>query len=292
MVHKDFGPAWRVTAERSLFDYGPGESADGFHGPDFATAPVDVAALPDREAAERLCADVADTDVRRACVLDVAVTGDARFAVAVRGIAKPEPASTPPPSDTTEPPARDTGVVTDGDRRSGRIDGPDQRDRYEIDLGDATRFQLVEVRGEIDARIDTTAPPQGSGLPGPYRFGVGGPGRHTLVVSSKGGPYSFRLVTYRDRQLTASVGDTVRGRLDVPGRVDVYTIDTGGRDRITLAGGSPCEDVRVGFADSAEKGVATPHYACWEPSQSVTGRAFVAVWSESGKPGDYSFRVE
>lgn len=197
--------------------------------------------------------------------------------------------------------ANATGDVKDGDTRAGDIASADEQDTYDIDLGDATEFELVEVEGEVDFKIATAeesgANQKGNGLPGPNQFGVTAPGKHKLVVSGhegRPGKYGFRLVTLKKRAFQAKPGE-VKGTLDVPGRVDVHTFDAAS---VEIEDGKPCEDIQLGFsaesAESAEDTVKTytPHYVCWNPKhEGENGKTQIVIWSESGKTGDYSFTV-
>ncbi|AXB43278.1 RHS repeat domain-containing protein [Amycolatopsis albispora] len=317
-VHRDFGPSWRVTQDRSLFDYQPGESADGFHDPDFATRPVDVAALPEaaRALAERLCAPLRDQgnqDAFAACVLDVAATGQAGFAsTAQRAAATVLPpdladrmAWTPPPV-TTPGPVVPGGTVRDGDRVTGTVANPGDRNTYTLELADAVHFSLVDVEGDIEVTVSGGGDAAPRIIPGPHQYAVSAPGRYELTVvprDGQSGAYGFRVVARRPRQFEVAPGDRIgaggvpgTGRLDLPGRVDVYVVDPRGARRIELTEGTPCDDVTLGFSDTAEApAVSTPSLVCWgvtSPELDGDGPVMVVVWSENGRTGDYSFGIE
>lgn len=85
-VHGPFGDSWRVRPGESLFDYGPGETPGTFSIPDFPAESSDLDVLPDadRERALAVCrrAGVREPFALRACVIDVAVTGDEAWAEA------------------------------------------------------------------------------------------------------------------------------------------------------------------------------------------------------------------
>ncbi|MEU0882538.1 hypothetical protein ABZ345_28360 [Lentzea sp. NPDC005914] len=208
------------------------------------------------------------------------------------------PAQNPVPKEQPNKQANATGDVKDGDSRSGDIANADEQDTYDIDLGDAAEFELVDVEGEVDFKVATAeesgANQKGNGLPGPNQFGVTAPGRHKLVVSGHEGTpgkYGFRLVTLKKHAFQSKPGE-VKGRLDVPGRVDVHTFDA---SSVEIEDGKPCEDIQLGFsAESAEDEAKTytPHYVCWNPKhEGENGKTQIVIWSESGKTGDYSFTV-
>ncbi|MFS8098509.1 hypothetical protein LFM09_15365 [Lentzea alba] len=211
--------------------------------------------------------------------------------------AQPAPKTTAPTAAPTQTQANatDQGDVQDGQSRSGEIVSADEQDTYDIDLGDATEFELVEVQGEVDFKIATQeeTSSKGNGLPGPNQFGVSAPGKHKLVVSGHEGvpgKYSFRLVTIKKRQLESEPGE-IKGSLDVPGRVNVHVIEAA---NVVIEDGKPCEDIQLGFStDPADEAKTyTPHYVCWNPKhESENGKTQILIWSESGRTGDYSFTV-
>ena len=79
-----FGESWRVTAAESLFDYAAGESTETFTDRNFPPFRMDVGLLPEsqRASAESVCsaAGLSQGYWFDSCVLDVAITGDSRFA--------------------------------------------------------------------------------------------------------------------------------------------------------------------------------------------------------------------
>jgi lysyl endopeptidase len=86
-LYQKFGEAWRVTGDKSLFDYAPGTSTDTFtlktwppENPPCTlpqTTPVKPISLA---AAQKACAGVLDRRTRANCVFDVRVTGERGFA--------------------------------------------------------------------------------------------------------------------------------------------------------------------------------------------------------------------
>jgi hypothetical protein len=84
-LYHTYAPGWRVTDANSLFDYAAGTSTKDFTDLSFPDRPstVDTLAAPARDAAQAVCAllGVIDPGVVADCVLDVASTGQAMFAV-------------------------------------------------------------------------------------------------------------------------------------------------------------------------------------------------------------------
>ncbi|MFI2486114.1 VWD domain-containing protein [Promicromonospora kroppenstedtii] len=84
LIHGAYADSWRITAEETMFTYGPGESTDTFTDPDFPESIADVSDLSDSvvTAATTVCADAGVTPGPQfdACILDVALTEDDSFA--------------------------------------------------------------------------------------------------------------------------------------------------------------------------------------------------------------------
>jgi hypothetical protein len=108
LIYRAFGDSWRVTPRSALFDYAPGQSTRTFTNRSFPARIVSSGELSKalRAQAEQMCRRLGIRDRRMLedCVLDVGVTGDARFAadaalVARTGkkLAKPR-TKAPPPS--------------------------------------------------------------------------------------------------------------------------------------------------------------------------------------------------
>ena len=204
----------------------------------------------------------------------------------------------PSPTGTVVP----GGTVRDGVVVTGKVEQPGDRNSYDVVLDDL-QFSLVEVTGDVDVRVLDAGEAPPTMLPGPYQYAVSKPGTYRLEVTIKDGvtgPYSFRVVTRKPRRFEVRVGELIgeggvadTGRLDVPGRVDVFVLDRPASARIELSGGGPCEDVNLGFTNTPDTpAVATPNLACWDPtSPEIDGRLAVVVWSEAGRTGDYTFRV-
>lgn len=88
-----YADSWRVTDATSRFDYAPGKSSASYIVPGFPSRPATVATLTPEEydAAKASCtaAGVAPS-LLDGCVVDVALTGDARFAAAAAAVQEPK----------------------------------------------------------------------------------------------------------------------------------------------------------------------------------------------------------
>ncbi len=117
LLYEVLAPAWRVTADTSLFDYDGGTTTDSFTVAGFPpeTAPLTAQDIDQALFAGALqtCAAVTDSDLVSQCAFDVAITGESQFAtlylvsdaLETQGTAtldQPAPTSapeiTPPPS--------------------------------------------------------------------------------------------------------------------------------------------------------------------------------------------------
>ncbi|MET8118276.1 VWD domain-containing protein [Micromonospora sp. NPDC005189] len=81
-LYPGFADSWRVEAQRSLFDYEPGQDTDSFTDRKFPDRLLTVGDLPNRATAELVCrrAGVTDPQILADCVLDVGLTGQVAFA--------------------------------------------------------------------------------------------------------------------------------------------------------------------------------------------------------------------
>jgi hypothetical protein len=302
-----FADAYRV--HDSLFDYQPGQTTDTFTDRTFPDRVVTVADLTasQRDAARAVCTSygltAADLD---GCIIDLALTGQAAFAATTTPTSTSPAAESPTPTPTpttTEPSVTPrpgtTQTLADGAKVSGKLDKPGQVDTYRLSLGTATIVRLADVTGdEGDLNLQLTGP---SGLDTPgftvtsnYQFRIQRGGTYSLQVSGGTGAYGFRLVTAKERRLTAALGQQVSGNLDVPGRVDLYAFTVPREMKVTLSDGSGCD-----FAAAIVEDGPQPHsYSPTTPCDGINlgtltpGTHYLtAIWSPDAKTGPYSFHL-
>jgi hypothetical protein len=310
-LHRTFGDSWRISQAESLFDYASGENTEKFTDRSFPERERTVNDLTEnqREQGRAACrlAGVTDPALLDQCILDVAITGQPSFAVNAGDTQSMLPEKNePPPGPVNE------RKVRDGDTVSGRIGAPGERDVYQLDLGDAMEFQLVDQTGDIAIEAENTSVGWLNALiPDANRLSDRSAQASRIVVSRPDngtGEYSFRVVAIKQRRFDVKIGaDGVpgTGRLDVPGRMDVYTLDAGGVSSIRLADHRAC-NYWVGIAeDTAGSSVPTP-YPVWSglpdipegacgtiPIPVEPGKRFhLVVWSKEAKTFDYGFRIE
>ena len=310
-VRFDFGDKWRTTQADSLFAYGPGESTDTFTD---RTFPRDVPQFSTSLTAQarQVCLDAGITDeaILAACTFDVANTGNPALASVAAQVARDVKASatgTGPDSVSTGP-----GPLRDGSKVTGTITDPQQRKRYDLDLGDATYFWVGHWRGTTD-RCDQTFtinfvdvshnnfPCTGQD----HGFRIPDDGqRHQLEIASPEsgtGPFSFTVVTLKPRNLAIAAGATVSGEIDVAGREDRYELPIG-LAQVQLTSTLDCNGDNInkgaGLYDLTEdrtvvgtRALCTRHLGPWK-LPDPTHRYAIVVDNAGLNTGPYSFRVE
>jgi hypothetical protein len=310
-LYPGFADQWRVRPAESLFDYPPGQSAAT------GTAAATDRGFPERPAgtdlapglraqAEALCmlAGVAEPWLLAGCAQDVGLSGQPVFAVAAADTQRtaPHPAGTPN--------THQLGTLRDGDRvgpdepfpGAGWLAGAMEQDRYGLALPPGTAFRLFDLVGQQSGvRVDLVGAdgrmvPGGGALPGSSAYRIPtAPGRYELRVAAPlagGLRYGFRLVALKPRQLWLALGHRVRGRLELPGRVDQYAFGSGAIRSVTLSmGGSGCRRVWLALLDGTR--LSTPVQPCLPVTLGLThpGRHTIMVWADDGEPADYAFTV-
>ncbi|OLT21572.1 hypothetical protein BJF78_08085 [Pseudonocardia sp. CNS-139] len=113
-LYRRFADTWRITQEESLFDYAPGQSTATITDPTYPD-PAPPLPEPARAAAEELCRHLGVAEeMRPACIVDVAATGDAGFADAAVAGSRTSPGTPPPVGGGTR--------LTDGRTVTGHVD--------------------------------------------------------------------------------------------------------------------------------------------------------------------------
>jgi hypothetical protein len=269
-----------------------------------------AADLPEaqREQAREACrlAGVTDPTMVDQCILDVALTGQASFAINAGDTQDILPAA----STTAPGPVNPGRTVHDGEVVTGKLDTAGKQDAYDLDLGSATEFQLVDVTGPIS--LDPVPGLWRKALAvDAWRVADSSPEARRVTVTgldNATGEYKFRLVTQKPRRFDVKQGDRIgqggvkgTGKLDVPGRVDVYRLDAGNATSLELADAHGC-DYWVGIADDSPDGAVTTPYPVWpdEPGGPCSSlplriepnkRFLLVVWSAEAKTLDYAFRI-
>ncbi|GAA2367746.1 hypothetical protein Cme02nite_28430 [Catellatospora methionotrophica] len=236
-IHGRLVDSWRVTEQTTLFDYGPGQSTATFTDPDFPSGPVTAQNSPDRAAAEQACraAGVTDPVQLANCVVDVGVTGDTGYATGAAALQRFL-------ADTV----RSGQTLGDGRFAGGDIGSAQQRDRFPLALGAARWFYVSGWTGpgpgcdqSLSISLVGVSNDHRPCTGGTIRFEVPDPKAdyrlEVVGVDGKKGRYQFELVTIKVRELAARIGERVTGRIDVPGRMDLYALDraAAGKARFT-----------------------------------------------------------
>jgi VWD domain-containing protein len=310
-LYRTFGDSWRVDTASSLFVYGRGENTQTFTDRTFPDQLVGVADLDParRAAAQEICTAAGVTDPAQLadCVLDVAVTGRAAFAVnsadvqTNRAVAAAAAATGP---GATTPVG---GTLRDGAVVSGQLTAGGQANRYTVDTGGVTDFFVADWRGATDAceqaftvnLVDVStgnSPCTGQSV----RFHVPDPGRtyQVEILSPKGatGAYRFTIVTQKPRTLAARLGERVTGALDVRGREDRYEFATGGATQLRLTDLPDCSTgMQIELYDVTDaRTISGGRLLCGDiryTLDSPTHRYAVVITSYTLGTGAYTFTV-
>lgn len=313
-LYRTFGDSWRITQQESLFDYAAGESTEKFTDRAFPERELTIRDIPEeqRKSAKAACelAGVTNPALLDACILDVVTIGQPTFAVNAGETQNVVPSAKPTTNEPPPGPVNNERPLRDGDTVTGKLDAPGEQDVYQLDLGGATDFDFVDETKEISFEpehpglwrraLDTDA----------WRIAEDSPEAKKVVVTAPEytGEYHFRVVTRKHRRFEVKLGDKIgpggaagTGRLDVPGRVDVYVFDSGSASSIDLADSRGC-NYWVGVAEDNPEAIVHTPYPMWvdEPdgpciSTSIhvepNTRYQLVVWSTEAKMLDYEFRI-
>ncbi|NUR61631.1 MAG: VWD domain-containing protein [Catenulispora sp.] len=302
-----FADGWRVTDATSLLPYPAGTNTATFTDRTFPAKPATVADLDPgrRGAAEAVCRElgIVDSESFADCVVDVALSGQPAFATGA-GAADDQigPATRPPAPPVVVKPG---GALHDGDVAEGAVSTGGQVDTYRLDVGSAPAVYLVDVqhlKGNSDRPTLTLVVdgPDASNAPAfiyttTYLFPLVQGGAYTLHVSRTDGdtgPYSFRLVTAKEKRMPLALGQATNGNLEQPGRADIYSFVAPTTGHLYLRDGIGC-DLSAGVADDAPRvRVFTPYPVCWDDavaSVEAGKRYDLVIWSFDVKEGPYSF---
>lgn len=299
-LYDTFAASWRVTDVSSLFDYDRGESSATFTDRNFPDPNAPGPSTVDTQTARKVCQALGiAAESLAGCVLDVATTGNAGFAVSTAAVLRSgstgtagagAPVATPPVTAAPVPAESVVagGTIHDGDTGGGSL-AAGQHDRYLLDLGDARFFYLTDWRTDGTSGCSNTVfvavvGQPGGGYPCPgtgkiYAVPPAGTARLEFVAGTNATaalPYGFRIVAVKQRTFTIGLGDTVSaghpagaGRLDTAGRVDRFEFDAAGATSIIVTGRSTgCANVTLDIhevgtpADADVPGAGGIHDPC------------------------------
>lgn len=302
-----FADTWRVTDAASLLPYPAGTTTATFTDRTFPSKPVTVDDLdPGRRAtAKAACQEsgIGDQPALDDCIMDVALSGQPEFATGA-AVADDRIGTASRP---VVPPVvvRPGGTLHDGEVASGVL-AAGQEDTYRVDAGSAPAMYLVDIdhtngdsgKASLNPWID---PPSDSDTPAfiyttNYLYALKPGVSYTVHVTRTDGdtgPYSFRLVTAKEKRMQLSLGEVTDGNLEQPGRADIYSFTAPAKGHLYLEGGIGC-DLSAGVADDAPRvRVYTPSSVCWNdlPIAPVeAGKRYdLVIWSFDVKEGPYSF---
>jgi RHS repeat-associated protein len=305
--YRQLGDSWRLAQQDSLFHYGAGETTATFTDKTFPDRPPEISPTQ-RSAAESLCAALKlPPDSGAACVLDVAMTGDAGFAASTAALSDAS-ATVPGPPQAASPGSGSAPVAANpiypGNQVHGHLAVNAAMD-YQMDVVEGAVGYFAaqpgcdntqSLRWSISSEDGTAANDQWvcSDI---GRFIFPKAGRYRLhVYSFRGGTGDF-AVTWKtsrpDKHLSLAVGADAVGTLDLPGAEDIYQLDAAAGTTAYFAAAPGCDPaLTLRWRIEGENGgpVSGDSGLCGDLGRIVfpkTGRYILRVYSYGGGTGAY-----
>ena len=308
-LHRTYGDSWRIQQSRSLFTDRPGRDATAFDDPTFPDAVGAAPPAATKAAAQQICTQLGLTDTAlEDCVLDVATTGDARFASAMATATGTRPGTqigsgAGPISGDITPGATVTGTLSANGRQSYAFTVPAGAVAYfsadpGCRAGMNLRWQVLDPTGSGMTGSSTICDDLGR-----VRFPTAG--RYQLVVAgSDGGSGPYRLTWTESRpDVTApfSPDTTHTATIDKPGAVDYLTMPVTAGTVVYLRAAPDCAAPPTGakgllrwtLLDPTGSGVTGESAVCDDlgrVSLTQSGTYRLRISSVDGGTGPYSVR--
>lgn len=292
-LYGELGESWRVRADGSLFDYGPGESAATFVRADMPGPPPPITEQ-ERAAADAACGAVADQRLRAQCAFDVAVTGEAAFVLGYQAVAELTATSG---GGVAVGERVGPAELAEGETRTYTIDG-DRTDLYfatEADCAEATGvfWRVTGPDGEESLSV--------SMCEDVGRRSSAGSGAWTVQVSvppgaGTGGTFAFRAVAAGERREFAMTPPAEKsGTLSGAGAEDRHRFDGLAGDTVTVESTVDCADsgpLYWGLEDPNGFVLTLRTPACEDlGTQTLTadGRWAIVVFHHGADPAGYDY---
>jgi hypothetical protein len=234
-LYRKYGDSWRITQSESLFSYGKGQTTGSFTDKSFPDHYEPGIPADRRSAAERVCGALnLPTAATAGCVMDVALTGDAGFAVSTALVSAPVSGNVAAGQTLTPTKPNQFGP---GESVSGHLDARAPIS-YDLDVAKGTVAYFAAVSG-CDAthavrwtiqNVDHSQELGNSNTCSDIgRVAFPSAGHYTLTVDSPvngAGDYRLRWIVSRaDKQQSLPAGAEAAGTIDLPGATDVYNLD-------------------------------------------------------------------
>ena len=294
------GDSWRLRQPESLFAYGAGQTTATFTDRTFPDRIPQLTAAQ-RSVAEPLCAALSlGAEEREACVLDVALTGDAGFAVSMASVAGEGRVAgiggddRSPVSSDIGPGAEERGFLPAHASRVYRFsvsagttayfaaatpcaNAPHPQWAVEADDG---LINLASVCNDLGRTVFSKA--------GDYRI-------HVWDSGSATGDYHFKWIPSRpDKHLSLTVETEMHGSIERAGAADVYDFTVPAGTVAYFAAAPGCSDTAglqwtIGSADGTHINLAS---VCNDLGRVVFAKAGtyqIRVHGTDARTGDYGF---
>jgi hypothetical protein len=301
-LYRRYGDSWRITPPESLFVYANGQSTDTFTDKSFPDRTPPRVSADQQAAAEHLCAALnLAAGAVAGCIMDVALSGDAGFAVSTAN------ANTAPNKAAQAATATPTILlhIHIGDTVRGHLD-VNGSTRYELDVAEDTVGYIAALPACDPRSVVRWSLESGDGRPiadndicrDIGRVVLSKAGHYVLSLSSGqrgSGDYGLTWLASRpDKQSSLAAGDDAAGNIDLPGAEDVYHLDIkGASESYFLAAPSCLSTPGVRWSVQSEDGVIMDNNICADLGRLQfpnAGRYVLRVYSYHGGTGAYKTR--
>jgi RHS repeat-associated protein len=266
--YRQFADSWRITQSESLLHYESGETTATYTDMSFPDQPPQLSAAQ-RSSAEQLCGSMAlPAEAHDACVLDVAMTGDAGYAASTFELVSLIPgtmAAKATAAAAIQVPAVGNRIHP-GDSVHGHVEA-NGATRYDLDVnGDSVGYFAAALACNAkDSLRWSIQSDDGSGGDdqsicrdiGRRAFSQAGH-YHLIVYGYQGGAgdYGFTWKPSRpEKLLSMTVGTDAAGTIELPGAQDAYELQSAAGGVGYFAATSGCDSAvgarwRIEFRDS------------------------------------------
>jgi RHS repeat-associated protein len=305
-LYRRYGDSWRITPRESLFAYAQGQSTDNFTDKSFPDRSAPLIPDDQQAAAERLCAALnLPSGAVAGCSMDVALSGDAGFAVSTAGV-NAEAAAPGKAPQAAPPTAANLEHIHAGETVRGHLD-VDTATRYILDVSEDTVGYFAAqpacdpksaVRWSMETGDGRSIADKG--ICSDFgRIDLSKAGHYVLSVSrgaEGSGEYGLTWVASRpDKKSSIAVGGELAGTIDLPGAEDIYHLDIKGDSESYLLAAPNCPSTPgVRWSIEAEGGgVIGDNNICTDLGRvqfPIAGGYLLRVYSYHGGTGAYQAR--
>ncbi len=325
-LYREYGDSWRITQAESLFDYEPGKSTKTYDDRTFPDPNPPKIPAATETSAHAICERAGvPKEAMAGCILDVAMTGEAGFAMTTAAAMRPLPM--PIPREQTQAATNTTGQTPSFNLKIGdhvAVDKPGKgAGRIEM-AGAADHYTFTAQAGTVvylKAEPPCTSNEVIWELYNPTNTYVGGSracddigrkvleqdGTYTIKVFGKdtaSGDYGFALFPVAaDQTFPLKIGDHVAvdkpgkgaGRIEMAGAADHYTFTAQADTIVYLKTEGPCTNDHVRWElYNPANGYIGGGTVCGDLGRKVleqAGTYTIKVFASDTATGDYGFAL-